>query len=579
MRMSQMFAPTLREVPSEADIPSHQLMLRAGMVRKTVSGVYSYLHLGCRVVRKVEKIVREEMDRQGAQEVLMPAIQSADIWRETGRWDDYGSEMFRLKDRNGREMCLGPTHEEIITVTVRGEIRSYRQLPKILYQIQTKYRDEIRPRFGVMRSREFIMKDAYSFDRDNEGLDRSYEKMYEAYCRVFSRCGVDYRVVEADAGAIGGSQNHEFMVVSEVGEDALVFCDACGYAANVERAESAKPAERVADTEKVRTGIRKISTPGMRTIEEVTGYLKVEPRVLLKTLVYVADGTTVAAIVRGDRDLNEAKLKRVLGCRELELATPEVIERVSGAPVGFTGPVGLRERIKIVADWEATVVEDAVVGANAVDAHLVGAEYGVDYTADIVADIRNVVAGDACPRCGAELCGARGVEVGHLFKLGTKYSSALGAKYLDEGGVEHPIIMGCYGIGITRTVASVIEEHHDDDGIIWPMSVAPYQAVVMPLNTSESAQVEAAERIYSELCKHGVEAVMDDRDERPGVKFKDADLIGFPIRVIVGPKHLGDGEVEVSMRRDGTVELVKIENVAVRVKEIVDRELAALMPE
>lgn len=578
MRMSQIFAPTLREVPSEADIPSHQLMLRAGMIRKAVSGVYSYLHLGCRVVRKIEEIVREEMDRQGAQEVLMPAIQSADIWRETGRWDDYGNEMFRLKDRHGREMCLGPTHEEIVTVTVRDEIRSYRQLPKILYQIQTKYRDEIRPRFGVMRSREFIMKDAYSFDRDNEGLDSNYSRMYEAYRRVFSRCGVDYRVVEADAGAIGGSQNHEFMVVSEVGEDALVFCDACGYGANVERAESARPPERDHDTDKVRTGIRKVSTPGMRTVEEVTSYLQVGPSKLLKTLLYMADGEPVAAVIRGDRDLNEAKLKRTLGVRELELASPEIIERVSGAPVGFTGPVGLREQVKIVADWEAVVVEDAVVGANAADAHLAGANYGVDYSADIIADIRNVVAGDACPRCGAELRGARGVEVGHLFKLGTKYSSALGVNYLDEGGVDNPVVMGCYGIGITRTAAAIIEAHHDDDGIIWPMSVAPYQVLVMPLNTSENLQVEVAERIYSELGGYGVEVVIDDRDERPGVKFKDADLIGFPIRVIVGPKHLGDGKVEVSMRSDGGVELVEIDNVAAHVTKMVDRELSALMP-
>ncbi|MEA4882153.1 MAG: proline--tRNA ligase [Clostridia bacterium] len=588
MRMTQLFAPTLREVPSEAEIPSHQLMLRAGLMRKTLSGVYSYLNLGWRVVFKVENIVRQEMDRQGAQEVLMPAVQAADLWRETGRWDDYGPEMFRLRDRGGREICLGPTHEEITTVTVRDEIRSYRQLPKLLYQIQTKFRDEIRPRYGVMRAREFIMKDCYSFDRDEAGLDVSYRKMYEAYCRAFDRCGLHYKVVEADSGAIGGSQNHEFMVVSEVGEADLVFCNSCGYAANTERAESvpADKARRVAEAAEAGRGAsgcqgshaRVVSTPGVHTVDELSSFLGVKPSGILKSLVYTADGEPFIAVVRGDRDANEAKLKRAVGAHELELAGSELIQGITGAPVGFAGPVGLAKKVRIVADWEAIAVASGVAGANAADAHMTGVEYGVDYVADVISDIRVVSRGDACPRCGNALDGARGVEVGHVFKLGAKYSEVLGARYLNEFGDERTMLMGCYGIGVTRTVAAVIEEHHDERGIIWPMSVAPYQAIVLPVNSSEPAQAQAAEAVYAELLECGVEAVLDDRDERPGVKFKDADLIGFPVKVTVGQKRLANGNVEISMRRGGDIELVELTRAAARIKEIVDCELAAYTP-
>lgn len=576
MRMSQMFVPTLREVPSEAEIVSHQLMLRAGLMRKAVSGVYSYLPLGYRVVRKVEQIVREEMDRQGGQELLFPAIQSAEIWKQTGRWDDYGGEMFRLKDRGGREMCLGPTHEELTTITVRDEVRSYRQLPKLVYQIQTKYRDEIRPRFGVMRAREFIMKDLYSFDRDDAGLEESYWKMYEGYRRAFDRMGLHYRIVEADSGAIGGTQNHEFMVMSEVGEAGIVFCDACGYAANEERADAAvlpAPEPAVASTP---GHLRTVLTPDIRTIDDLIGFLGVSPKQMVKTMIYVADGKPVAALIRGDRDVNEIKLRKALGCAALELASPETIEEVTGAPVGFAGPIGMKRKVMTVADPEVLHVVDGVVGANQADAHIVGVNCAADFTVDRVSDIHIVAAGDACPRCGLALEGARGIEVGHLFKLGTKYSSSLNARYLDETGQEQLMIMGSYGIGITRCVAAIIEEYHDEDGITWPMSVAPYHVVVLPLNTSEREQVEVAEKIYAELEALGVEVVLDDRDERPGVKFKDADLIGFPVKVTIGAKGLAQGKVEVGLRSGAPAAMVNLDETAAYVNALVRSQMSVL---
>lgn len=581
MRMSQMFAPTLREVPSEAEIASHQLMLRAGMMRKAVSGVYSYLPLGYRVVRKVEQIVREEMDRQGGQELLFPAIQPADIWKQTGRWDDYGNEMFRLKDRGGRDMCLGPTHEELTTITLRDEVKSYRQLPMLVYQIQTKFRDEIRPRFGVMRSREFIMKDLYSFDRNDAGLETSYWKMYEAYRRAFDRMGLHYRIVEADSGAIGGSQNHEFMVVSDVGEAGIVFCDACGYAANEERAEAAdmpvlEPAPVGSSEAAGASRARTVPTPDVRSIDDLIGFLGVSPKQMVKTMIFVADGQPVAALIRGDRDVNEVKLRKALGCAALELAPPDVIEDVTGAPVGFAGPMGLRRKVTIIADPEVLHVTDGVVGANAADAHIIGVRYGVDFTAHMVKDIHVVTAGDACPRCGAALAGARGIEVGHLFKLGTKYSSSLGARYLDEAGQEQLMIMGSYGIGITRCVAAIIEEYHDENGIVWPMSVAPYHVIVLPVNTTDAEQLKAAETLYAELEALGVEVVLDDRNERPGVKFKDADLIGFPVKVTIGARGLAQGKVEVSLRRGSQAVMIGLGEAAAYVNELVCSQLALL---
>jgi len=574
MKVSRMYAPTLRESPAEAEIASHRLMLRAGLMRKLVSGVYSYLPLGYRVIRKIEQIVREEMDRQGGLEILMSALQPAELWRASGRWEDYGPEMFKLDDRNGREFCLGPTHEEIFTALIRDEVRSYRQLPLLLYQIQTKYRDEIRPRFGLIRAREFIMKDLYSFDRDEAGLDVSYKKMYEAYCRVFTRCGLSYMVVEADVGAMGGTDSHEFVVVTEVGEADLVFCKKCGYAANVERAECIEPP--VTDLEDLKP-LEEVSTPDMRTIEEVSGFLEVPPSKLVKTLIYIADGRPIAALIRGDRELNEAKLKRFVGADELAMADEETIGKVTGAPVGFAGPVGISVD-QVIADLEIKGMSNFVVGGNAEDLHLRNVNIERDFKVDAYADLRNAVDGDPCPRCKSPLTAAKGTEVGHIFKLGTKYSEALGAKYLDENGEDHLIVMGSYGIGITRTVAAIIESNHDEDGIIWPMSVAPYHAVVVPINVTEQAQNDLANEVYERLNAAGVEAVLDDRDERPGVKFKDADLIGYPIRIVVGPKTLKSNQVEVKLRKSKETQMVDVESVAEYVTEIIRKELEMLMP-
>lgn len=547
MRLSALLAPTLREVPSEAEIASHRLMLRAGLMRKAAGGIYTYLPLGYRVLKKIMAIVREEMDAAGSQELMLPIVQPAELWKETGRWGEYGEEMFRLQDRHGREFCLGPTHEEIITDLVRSEVRSYRQLPLILYQIQNKYRDEIRPRYGVMRGREFIMKDAYSFDRDRAGLDVSYQKMYEAYERIFRRVGLTTRAVLADPGAIGGDDTHEFMVLAEAGEAEIVYCTQCDYAANVEKAQ-AKAVEPAVDasTAEGAAPVEEIATPGVRTIAELVEFLGVPAERMIKTLIYRADGKPVAVLVRGDREVNEVKLARVLG-GPVEPATPELVEQATGAPVGFAGPVGLKG-VLIVADPEVLTIQGGVTGANKADAHLRNVVYGRDYRADVVADVRVVVAGDACPRCGGTLAAARGIEVGQVFKLGTKYSKALGATYLDEKGEEQLIVMGCYGIGVSRTMAAIIEQHHDDDGICWPISVAPYHADVVVINSADPAQLEAGEAIYRALWGAGVETVLDDRDERAGVKFKDADLIGFPFRVVVGPRSVAERTVEIKDR-------------------------------
>jgi len=573
MKMSQVWAPTLREVPADAEIPSHQLMLRAGLIRKSVSGIYTYLPLGYRVIRKVEQIIREEMDRQGGQEILMSAVQSADLWRETGRWDDYGSEMFKFTDRAGRGLCLGPTHEELVTASVRDEMRSYRQLPTLLYQIQTKFRDEIRPRFGLMRAREFMMKDLYSFDKDLEGLDISYRKMYEAYCRVFDRCGLIYKIVEADCGTIGGTSSHEYMVLSEIGEAGIVYCDKCDYAANIERADVVYASQGCKFDENT-PALEKIPTPHVRTIDELTQFLKVEASKMLKTLVYVADGIPVVAVIRGDRTLNEVKLKKVVGCKELELATEEVIMKVTGAPVGFAGPVGLNG-VRIIADLEVVDVELGITGGNEKDVHYINVMYNRDYKVSEIADIRDAVAGDACPVCGAPMYGARGVEVGHLFKLGTKYSNPLGAKFLGEDGVERPVIMGCYGIGVTRVVAAVIEAGHDENGIIWPMSIAPYHVNIVVVNSSDESQSKIGEEIYDKLSNLGVECMLDDRDERTGVKFKDADLIGIPIRITVG-RTIKEGMVEVKHRKSSEAIKVPIDEVYETIQKMIADEMATL---
>lgn len=569
MRYSQYFIPTVKETPSDAEVISHQLMLRAGMIRKLAAGVYNYLPLGLRSIRKVENIVRQEMDRAGAIEILMPSVQPAELWQESGRWEQYGKELLRFKDRKDAEFCMGPTHEEVVTDLVRREVRSYRQLPINLYQIQGKFRDEIRPRFGLMRGREFIMKDAYSFDVDSSAADISYDKMYKAYRRIFERCGLNFRAVEADTGSIGGSSSHEFMVLAESGEDAIVSCNSCEYAANVEKAE-ARPlaAPEHADPRP----IERVATPHKKSMEEVSAFLDIQAASMVKTLVLLADNEPVVALLRGDHDLNEIKLKNLIGCDTLEMAPDEVVVKVTGAPPGFAGPVGLK--VKVIADLAVKVMRNFVTGANEKDLHLKNVNLERDFTVSAFADLRNVVHGDSCPRCGSGALEMwRGIEVGHVFKLGTKYSKALKAAYLDAEGKEQTIFMGCYGIGIGRTVAACIEQNHDGNGIIFPIPIAPFHCIISALNMKEEQVREASESIYGRLSSSGVEALLDDRDERPGFKFKDADLIGIPLRIVVGSKNLADGKVELKNRRTGVVELISISEAVERVKAAVAEAL------
>lgn len=545
MRMSKLLMPTLREVPAEAEITSHRLMLRAGLIRKLAAGVYSYLPLGLRSLRKVEQIIREEMDRAGAQELLMSALLPAEAYMASGRWEVFGDSMFRLKDRNNRDFCLGPTHEELFTQTVINEVKSYKEYPLTLYQIQTKYRDEGRPRFGVMRSREFVMKDAYSFDLDNNGLDKSYKKMYDAYCRIFERLGLDFTIVDADSGAMGGSGSQEFMVKSPVGEDGIAFCESCGYSANFEKAVCVAEKCDCTDAELEMT---KIETPNVHTIEELVAFLNAEPRAFAKTIIYKADDKYIAAMVRGDREINEVKLKNIVGATEdLELAAPNIVRELTHAEVGFAGPVGLD--IDVYIDNEVAQMKNLIVGANETDYHLTNVNVNRDFTPKAVVDIRTVEEGDICPKCGKTISTAQGIEVGHIFKLGTKYSDALGLSYLDENGKAQTVVMGCYGIGVTRCVAAAIEQNSDENGIIWPVSIAPYHVVVIPVNTSVEEQLRQAENIYEELKAKGVDVLLDDRNERAGVKFKDADLIGIPVRIVVG-KKIGEGIVEYKLRKD-----------------------------
>jgi len=559
MRVSQMFIPTLREVPAEAEIASHQYMLR----RKLAAGIYSFLPLGYRTIRKVEQIIREEMDREGAQELLMSALLPSEFYQQSGRWDVFGPEMFRLKDRNERDFCLGPTHEEIFTETVKSEIKSYRQLPIILYQIQTKYRDERRPRFGVMRSREFIMKDAYSFDRDEKGLDDSYQKMYRAYCKAFDRMGLDYIVVDADTGAMGGSGSQEFMVKSEIGEGIIAFCEACNYAANEEKAECIIP--KIEKDEHVKE-LEKVATPDVKTIEELTEFFDCSAQLFAKTLIYKADDKIVAAMVRGDRELNETKLQNLLGCIELQMADAYTVREITKAEVGFAGPIGLD--INIIVDAEVAQMKNFIVGANETGYHYKNVNIDRDFKATVVKDIRNIVSGDPCPKCGAPIKTAQGIEVGHIFKLGTKYSKALNCTYLDETGKEQVMVMGCYGIGVNRSMAAVIEQNNDENGIIWPISVAPYHAIVIPVKTDDPTQMQVAQEIYNRLQDAGVEVLIDDRNERPGVKFKDADLIGLPIRITVG-KKAGEGIVEFKLRKEKDIQEKSIDEAVNAAVELI----------
>jgi len=560
-----MLVGTLREVPAEAEIESHKLMLRAGLMRKMAAGIYNYMPLGLKVIENVKNIVREEMNNAGAQEFLASALIPAELWQESGRWDAYGAEMFRLKDRHNRDFCLGPTHEEVFTDIVRNEIKSYKQLPLNLYQIQTKYRDERRPRFGVMRSREFIMKDGYSFDKDQEGLDLAYEKMRKAYVNIFNRCGLDAKAVAADSGAIGGSGSAEFMVKSEVGEDDVVFCTACDYAANIEKAPSTP---EHAEKEELME-VEKVETPAVKSIEDLAKFFECSPKKIAKTLIFQADDKVVAVVLRGDREANEVKIANAIGeVIELEMASEEAVKEATGAAVGFAGPMGIKVDMLLV-DQEVANMYNFIIGANETDMHLKNVNYGRDFEG-VVGDFRNVTIGEKCPECGKEITISRGTEVGHIFKLGTKYSESMGATFIDEDGKAKPFIMGCYGIGVTRTVASIIEQHNDENGIIWPLEVAPYHVSVIPANVKNEEQATKAEEIYNELRKMGVEALLDDRKERAGVKFKDSELMGIPMRITVG-KMIGEGQVEFKLRNGGEVETLSIEEVYNRVREEFER--------
>jgi prolyl-tRNA synthetase len=569
MRLTKTLVPTLKEAPAEAEVPSHILMVRGGFLRKVAAGIYSFLPLGWRVVQKISRIVREEMNRAGAQEVFLPAVIPAELWQESGRWEQYGAQLLRFKDRKGGDFVIGPTHEEVIVDLVRGDVRSYRQLPLNLYQIQTKFRDELRPRAGLMRGREFIMKDAYSFHTTDEDANREYRNMYDTYGRIFSRCGLAFRAVEADTGNIGGSLSHEFQVLADTGEDALVACDSCDYAANVEEAKAL--ADTPAAAGAAPPAASKVETPGKRTIEQVGQFLGVPATAIAKTLIYLADGQPVAALVRGDRVLNEIKLRAALGAKELVLATDKVVEQVTGAPVGFAGPIGLA--IPIHLDAEVAAMSGFVAGGNADDLHYRDVAPERDFKATTVGDLRQAAPGDRCARCGkGRFKGYRGIEVGHVFFLGTKYSQAMKANFLSADGKEKPMIMGCYGIGVTRIAASAIEQNHDADGIMWPVPIAPFEVSLLSLQPGDAAVAELADRLYGQLGEAGLEVLYDDRDERPGVKFKDADLVGIPYRIAVGKKGLAEGAVEVKARRGPEVVKVKIDEVVAYLRERIERE-------
>lgn len=547
MRTSQLYAPTLREVPAEAEVISHKLMLRAGMIRKAAGGLYTYLPLAWRTIKKIEQIIREEMDAAGGQEIAMPIVQPSELWKETGRWEVYGDEMFRVNDRHGREFCLGPTHEEMVTSIVRDEVRSYKQLPLMLYQIQNKYRDEIRPRFGLMRGREFIMKDLYSFDKDEEGMRVSYKKMYDAYTNVFTRCGLTFRPVEADNGAIGGGGSHEFTVLADAGESSIAYCEKCDYAASDEKAEL----KTIHAAKEEMLPLEKVATPGTKTIALLADYLQVSVEKTIKAVAYQNEkDEVVLAFVRGDHEVNEVKVLNAVGAIALRMADEAAIRTVGGEP-GFMSPIGVKKGTKIVVDSTVMEMVNAVAGANEVDTHYKNVTPKRDFGEPIVTDIRLVQEGDPCPRCGAPLKMTRGIEAGQVFMLGTKYSEALHATFLDESGKEKPLVMGCYGIGVGRTMAAAIEQNNDKDGIIWPKAIAPFEVVVVPVNAKVPEQLEMAEKIYSELKAVGIDVLLDDRKERAGVKFKDCDLIGYPLRVTVGPKAIEEGTVELRIRKTG----------------------------
>jgi prolyl-tRNA synthetase len=575
MRWSKTLIPTLKEDPADAEVVSHKLLVRAGFIRQISRGIYDYFPLALKVIRKIESIVREEMDRAGAQELLMPIAAPAELWQESGRWEVYGKELVRFKDRHERDFCLGPTHEEVVTDLVRRVVRSYRDLPFNLYQIQTKFRDEVRPRFGLMRGREFIMKDAYSFHTDVADCRREYDNMYQTYKRIFTRCGLRCRPVEADTGAIGGSQSHEFQVLAESGEDAIVSCNSCEYAANAQKAEvkARRPAAR--DLTEESPKLKKVSTPGKKSVSEVAEYLKLPAQNFIKTLVYKTDNDElVAALVRGDHEINELKLQAVLGCREIALADEAAVSAATGVTPGYLGPMGLN--LRTVADLSIQGMRRAVTGANEADAHYIEVDQERDFTPSAFADLRMVVGGDPCPRCDPGVLEThRGIEVGQVFYLGTKYSETLGATYLDAEGRERPIEMGCYGIGISRLVAAAIEQNHDANGIIWPLAIAPFQVLLLPINYQDKATGEACDKLYQELRQRGLEVLLDDRDERPGVKFKDADLIGIPLRVTIGAKGLAKGCIEIRWRRDGKTDEIPVHDAREKIHAVITEAIGA----
>ncbi|MFP4465865.1 MAG: proline--tRNA ligase [Candidatus Goldiibacteriota bacterium] len=570
MLWSRALINTVRETPKEAEAVSHKLMMRAGMIKKLASGIYDFLPVGFRVVNKITGIIREEMNEAGAQEVLLPVLSPAELWKETGRWDLYGKEMMRITDRAGNEFAMGPTHEEIITDLVRREINSYKQLPLNLYQIQVKFRDEIRPRFGIMRAREFIMKDAYSFDRDEKSARQSYEQMFEAYNKVFKRIGFKFRPVEADPGAIGGSSSAEFMVLADTGEETIIFCKNCEYAANVEKAESgAGKNEDIAPKEK----IKRVHTPDIRTVEELAAFLEKKPEETAKTILYIADNEPAAVMMRGGREINEIKLKNALDVSEIRLASPEEIMEKTGAPVGFAGPIGMKDKgVPVYIDSTVARMNDIVCGGNEKDYHYTGVNIKRDFEPDRIIDVLKVKKGDICPKCGGAVDEQKGIETGHVFYLGKKYSKAMGAVFKDESGKEQEIEMGCYGIGVTRIAAAAIEQNHDENGIIWPMAIAPYEAVIIPVNTKYKEGFDYASDLYGKLKTAGVDVIMDDRDISPGVKFKDADLVGFPLRIVVGEKNFKNGKVEFKIRRESGFELLEKTEVFDRVTETVKKE-------
>ena len=570
MRISKLLTKTLREVRTEADTVSHQLLLRAGMISQVAAGVYSYLPLGWRVFKKIENIIRDEMDKAGGQELRMSALQPLELWQESGRDLAFGKGLFTLSDRRERKLALGPTHEEVITQIVIRYVQSYRDLPQLLYHIQTKFRDEPRPRGGLMRVREFTMKDLYSFDVDEAGLDISYNKMLQAYQNIYTRCGLPVRLVEADSGAIGGKDSDEFIVISESGEDEMIHCSSCQYAANVDKAQSIK--EGIENGEPL--PIEEVATPDMLTIEAVSNFLKVPTSHTLKVVFYIADGEFVIAVIRGDLEINEVKLKNILHCFELRMATEaEVIE--AGIVPGSASPVGI-SGFKVVADDSITSATNLVAGANKPDTHLRNVNYPRDFKADVVADIARARAGEGCPRCGGKLLSAHGIEVGHIFKLGTFLSEKLGAFFTDDNGVSHPIVMGCYGIGLGRLLATLIEQNHDDKGIIWPLTIAPYHIYLCPLYGEGFKIPEVAEKLYAELEAEGLEVLFDDRRESPGVKFNDADLLGIPIRVTISPRTLKSNSVEIKWRSRKESELVPLEGIATRLKELISQGLSTL---